>query len=123
MGRIRLADRRGVYQRRRVNPVQQLALDTLMMMEAVERGEIEQATQRLDHAQSGNHYNPDPVLAAAERLLRPGGVFVMEHGDQQGASTRALVGGPAWTEVGTQRDLAGRDRALIARRGAGVVDG
>jgi LuxR family transcriptional regulator, maltose regulon positive regulatory protein len=36
----------------------------------VERGEIEQATQRLDHAQSGNHYNPDPVLAAAERLTQ-----------------------------------------------------
>ena len=35
----------------------------------VERGEIEQATQRLDHAQSRTH-NPDPVLAAAERLTQ-----------------------------------------------------
>jgi release factor glutamine methyltransferase len=56
------------------------------------------------------------VIAAAQRLLRPGGVFVMEHGDRQGPATRALVSGPAWTEVGTQRDLAGRDRALSARR-------
>jgi len=36
----------------------------------VERGEIEQAIQRLDHAQSRNHHNPDPMLAAAERLTR-----------------------------------------------------
>lgn len=36
----------------------------------VERGEIEQATQRLDHAQSRNNHNPDPVLAAAERLTQ-----------------------------------------------------
>ncbi len=59
------------------------------------------------------------VIAAAEHLLRPGGVFVMEHGDRQGAATRALVSGPGWTDVSTQRDLAGRDRALVARR----VDG
>jgi len=36
----------------------------------VERGEIEQATQRLDHAQSRNNHNPDPMLAAAERLTQ-----------------------------------------------------
>jgi LuxR family transcriptional regulator, maltose regulon positive regulatory protein len=36
----------------------------------VERGEIEQATQRLDHAQSRSNHNPDPVLAAAERLTQ-----------------------------------------------------
>jgi LuxR family maltose regulon positive regulatory protein len=36
----------------------------------LERGEIEQATQRLDHAQSRNNHNPDPMLAAAERLTQ-----------------------------------------------------
>ena len=36
----------------------------------VERGEIEQATQRLDHAQNRNNHNPDPMLAAAERLTQ-----------------------------------------------------
>jgi release factor glutamine methyltransferase len=56
------------------------------------------------------------VIAAAVTLLRPGGVFVMEHGDRQGPATRALVAGPGWCEVETERDLAGRDRALIARR-------
>jgi len=59
------------------------------------------------------------VIAAAEQLLRPGGVFVMEHGDRQGAATRALVSGSGWTDVSTQRDLAGRDRALLARRSGG----
>jgi release factor glutamine methyltransferase len=56
------------------------------------------------------------VVAAALRLLKPDGVFVMEHGDQQGPGTRALVAGPGWTDVVTMRDLAGRDRALFARR-------
>jgi len=59
------------------------------------------------------------VIAAAERLLRPGRVFVMEHGDRQGPATRALVSGLGWTDVSTQRDLAGRDRALVARRSDG----
>jgi LuxR family maltose regulon positive regulatory protein len=34
----------------------------------LERGEVDQATQRLDHAQSRNIDNPDPLLAASERL-------------------------------------------------------
>jgi release factor glutamine methyltransferase len=56
------------------------------------------------------------VVAAALRLLKPGGLFVMEHGDRQGPATRALVSNPSWQEVATLRDLAGRDRALIARK-------
>jgi release factor glutamine methyltransferase len=56
------------------------------------------------------------VVAAAERLLRPGGLFVMEHGDRQGPSTRALLDPSSWSEITTQRDLAGRDRALTAVR-------
>jgi release factor glutamine methyltransferase len=56
------------------------------------------------------------VIVAAAGLLRPGGLFVMEHGDQQGRATRDLVTGPDWEQVSTQRDLAGRDRALVARR-------
>jgi release factor glutamine methyltransferase len=55
------------------------------------------------------------VIAAATRLLRPGGVFVMEHGDRQGPATRALLVPTLWTDVATQRDLAGRDRALTGR--------
>jgi release factor glutamine methyltransferase len=62
------------------------------------------------------------VIAAAAKLLRPGGLFVMEHGDRQGPATRALVSGTGWIDVNTQRDLAGRDRALVARRVRGVED-
>jgi release factor glutamine methyltransferase len=61
------------------------------------------------------------VISAAERLLRPGGVFVMEHGDLQGGATLALLNDSRWSEVATQRDLAGRDRALIARRSQGLA--
>jgi release factor glutamine methyltransferase len=78
---------------------------------------------------------PRGVVAAALRLLRPAGLFLMEHADVQGASTRALVegapaagaaagaaavpdGGAAWTDVRTVCDLSGRDRVLVARRPA-----
>jgi release factor glutamine methyltransferase len=56
------------------------------------------------------------VIASAAGLLRPGGLFVMEHGDQQGRATRELLTGSDWDRVTTERDLAGRDRALVARR-------
>jgi len=59
---------------------------------------------------------PRGVVAAATGLLRPGGLLVMEHADVQGAGGRALTGPPEWVDVATQRDLAGRDRALVARR-------
>lgn len=56
------------------------------------------------------------VIAAAAGLLKPGGLFVMEHGDLQGQATRAVITGPVWEPATTERDLAGRDRALVARR-------
>ena len=59
---------------------------------------------------------PRGVVAAAAGLLRPGGLLVMEHADVQGAGGRALTTPPEWIEVTTQRDLTGRDRALVARR-------
>lgn len=58
---------------------------------------------------------PRAVAALAARLLRPGGVLVMEHGDAQGPACRALVPEPLWTGGRTARDLTGRDRALVAR--------
>ncbi len=61
---------------------------------------------------------PRAVVAAAARLLRPGGLLVMEHAAVQGPSTRALAAAPRWTDVSTRPDLAGRDRVLIARRAA-----
>jgi len=62
---------------------------------------------------------PRGVVAAAAGLLRPGGLLVMEHADVQGAGGRRLAAPPTWSQVHTQRDLAGRDRALVARRAGG----
>jgi len=62
---------------------------------------------------------PRAVVLAAAALLRPGGLFLMEHGEQQGPSTRALLDGTpdgSWREVSTLVDLTGRDRVLRARR-------
>lgn len=62
---------------------------------------------------------PRAVIDWAGRLLRPGGMLVMEHADVQGPAARELVqahGG--FEDVATARDLTGRDRFLLARRAA-----
>jgi release factor glutamine methyltransferase len=59
---------------------------------------------------------PRAVVAVAAALLRDGGLLVMEHGDGQGAACRGLAAGPAWSQVRTDTDLTGRDRALVATR-------
>lgn len=56
------------------------------------------------------------VEQAARRLLRPGGLVVVEHSDRQGASAPELfatAGG--WIEVADHRDATGRDRYVTAR--------
>ncbi len=61
------------------------------------------------------------VARAAARLLRPGGLLVVEHGDQQGAQVTGLLSGTAdWAAVRDHPDLTGRSRYVTARRqGAG----
>jgi len=59
---------------------------------------------------------PAQVVSAAQRLLRPGGLLVMEHGDAQGAGARRLCRAQIWDDVDTLQDLTGRDRVLVARR-------
>lgn len=60
---------------------------------------------------------PRGVLRTATRLLRPGGVVVMEHAEVQAAAVRALVGATgAFTDVHTRVDLTGRDRMVVATR-------
>jgi release factor glutamine methyltransferase len=59
---------------------------------------------------------PRAVVATAARLLRPGGLLLMEHGELQGAAARAFAAGPEWAGARTERDLTGRDRALVAVR-------
>lgn len=60
---------------------------------------------------------PAAVIAAAARLLRPGGTLVMEHAHGQGNGTRLLAAGcEAFTDIRTRLDLNGLDRMLTARR-------
>ncbi len=60
---------------------------------------------------------PLAVAARAAILLRPGGLLVMEHADVQGDSLpAALVRTGQWADVEDHDDLAGRPRAVTARR-------
>ena len=59
---------------------------------------------------------PRAVIAAAVRLLRPGGAFVMEHAEVQAGAVRAAVAAAGLVEVRTGRDLSDRDRYVTARR-------
>ena len=56
------------------------------------------------------------VERAARRLLRPGGLVVVEHSDRQGTTAPALfTGAGGWSEVADHRDQTGRDRYVTAR--------
>ncbi|MBF4463512.1 MULTISPECIES: peptide chain release factor N(5)-glutamine methyltransferase [unclassified Rathayibacter] len=56
------------------------------------------------------------LSVTARRLLRPGGVLVIEHGELQGRELRELLAADGWRGATTQRDLTGRDRATVAVR-------
>ncbi len=56
------------------------------------------------------------VELAARRLLKPGGLVVVEHSDRQGESAPAVfTGAGGWSEVADHRDYAGRARFVTAR--------
>ena len=60
---------------------------------------------------------PRGVVAAAGRLLRPGGLLVMEHAEVQSSAARALVAATGLFDASTTAtDLSGRDRMVVARR-------
>lgn len=59
---------------------------------------------------------PRAVIAAAARLLRPGGLLVVEHAEVQAAAARAAVPAGLFDDVRTAPDLTGRPRTLLARR-------
>lgn len=60
---------------------------------------------------------PRQVVLAAARLLRSGGLLVVEHADvQQDALLRTLTTSGMWREVTGHLDLAGRPRYVTARR-------
>jgi release factor glutamine methyltransferase len=58
------------------------------------------------------------VIAGSPEYLTPGrGTLVVEIAPHQSVATRALAEGAGFTEVLVERDLAGRDRVLVARGG------
>jgi release factor glutamine methyltransferase len=60
---------------------------------------------------------PRAVVAAAARLLRPGGLVVVEHADvQQDALRQVLTSSGSWDAVAGHADLTGRPRYVTARR-------
>lgn len=60
---------------------------------------------------------PRAVVATAARLLRPGGLLVVEHADvQQPSLLAALTSAGAWYGAAGHRDLTGRPRYVTARR-------
>lgn len=52
----------------------------------------------------------------ALRLLHPGGLLAIEHGELQGAAIRELLDADGWRSPETLPDLLGRDRFTLARR-------
>ena len=56
------------------------------------------------------------ILNSAPGWLRPGGVAVLEIAPHQAAEARALAAEAGFAEILVRPDLAGRDRALVARR-------
>ncbi|NDC48030.1 MAG: peptide chain release factor N(5)-glutamine methyltransferase [Micrococcales bacterium] len=52
----------------------------------------------------------------ARELVRPGGKLVIEHADMQGSQVRQILVDSDWQNVYTGKDLAGRDRMVIATR-------
>lgn len=67
---------------------------------------------------------PRGVTAAAARLLRPGGLYVMEHAEVQDVAARAMVDATgAFGPATTRADLTGRPRMVLARRAAVLDEG
>lgn len=58
------------------------------------------------------------IVRDAPAHLRPGGWLLVEHGWRQGEAVRALFHAAGFVEVGTERDLEGRDRVSLGRRDA-----
>ncbi|WP_141940088.1 peptide chain release factor N(5)-glutamine methyltransferase [Microbacterium sp. SLBN-154] len=56
------------------------------------------------------------LSGVGRRLLHPGGVLIVEHGEWQGADIRALLTADGWRAAATHRDLTLRDRATTALR-------
>jgi release factor glutamine methyltransferase len=56
------------------------------------------------------------LSGVGRRLLRPGGMLVLEHGEWQGAPIRELLTADGWRAAATHPDMTLRDRATTAVR-------
>jgi release factor glutamine methyltransferase len=56
------------------------------------------------------------LVAGGLHWLEPGGSLVLELAPDQAGPLRAAAGAAGYTDVAVHRDLAGRDRVLVARR-------
>ena len=56
------------------------------------------------------------LVVEAAQLLEPGGYLFVEHGDLQGAATRALAEAAGLEQVTTKKDYSQLDRLLVARK-------
>jgi release factor glutamine methyltransferase len=57
-----------------------------------------------------------PLLAQASKLIKPGGIVVLELGHDSAANVVALLSAPEWTNVTITNDLAGIQRVASAQR-------
>lgn len=55
------------------------------------------------------------VLRTAGRLLRPGGLLVLEHGELQAGAVAGLLRADGWSETAVHRDHLDRNRVTTAR--------
>ncbi len=56
-----------------------------------------------------------PLIAAAAAFLAPNGALLVEHGDAQSPSVRALFEAAGFREVESRKDLAGNERVILGR--------
>ncbi|WP_336645215.1 peptide chain release factor N(5)-glutamine methyltransferase [Microbacterium sp. USHLN186] len=56
------------------------------------------------------------ISRRARRLLHPGGLLVLEHGELQGEQIRGILTADGWRAAATHQDLTRRDRATTALR-------
>ena len=57
----------------------------------------------------------EKIAAGAPERLRPGGIVILEHGSGQGAAVRVMCARAGLQAIQTRRDLAGHERATLAR--------
>ena len=60
---------------------------------------------------------PGLIIEQAEKLLVPGGMFIMEHGEEQGIAVREhIMSTASLRQAATYPDYTGRDRYTVAHR-------